>query len=118
MQFTVLARRALTPSSLTSTSQRGRSERRFGSKIGENYAAQLLNFISRVTNPLSEGTVGRLAGHFQDPPFDIIKPSVVAATQPAILQVAEFQRGSAMRAAQRQQSQPILLVAKENKIFA
>ena len=73
---------------------------RLGSKISENHTAQLLSFISRVTNPLSEGTVGRLAGHFQDPPFDIIKPAMIAAAQTAILQMAKFQRSSAMRAAQ------------------
>src|SRR4029450_10150483 len=87
-------------------------------KIGKNDPAQLLNFISRVTNPLSESAVGRLTGHFQDSPFDVVKPAMIAAAEPPTLQMTEFQRSTAMRTAKRQQSQPVLLVTKKHEIFA
>src|SRR5262245_35850469 len=73
-------------------------------QIGKNDPAQLLSFISGVTNTLSEGTVGRLPRHFQDSPFDVVKPAMVAAAQPSILEMTEFQRSAAMRTAKRQQS--------------
>src|SRR4030095_11449514 len=76
---------------------------RLWAKIGKNDPAQLLNFISRVTNPLSESAVGRLTGHFQNPSFDVVKPAMIAAAQPPILQMTEFQRSTAMRTAKRQQ---------------
>src|SRR5262249_60889600 len=75
-------------------------------------------FVARVRNALSEGRVRRLTRHFQDSPVDVVKPAMVATAQPPILGMAEFQRSAAMRTAKRQQSQPVLLVAKKHEIFA
>src|SRR5262245_35470753 len=61
-------------------------------KIGKNDSAQLLSFVGWVMNTLSEGTVSGLTGHFQDLPFDVVKPAVIAAAQPPILEMAKFQR--------------------------
>src|SRR5262249_47662222 len=98
---------------IKSRQQRGRLR----AKIGKNDPAQLLSFISGVTNTLFKGTVSGLTGHFQDSSFDVVKPAMIAAAQPTILEMTEFQRSAAMRTAKRQQSQPVLLVAKEHEIF-
>src|SRR5215813_3442606 len=99
---------------IESRQQRGRLR----AKIGKNDPAQLLSLVGRVTNTLSEGTVGRLTRRFQNSPIDVVKPAMVAAAQPAILEMTEFQRSAAMRAAKRQQSQPVLLIAKKHEILA
>src|SRR5262249_43244178 len=96
-----------------SRQQRGRLR----TKIGKNDSAQLLCFVGRVMNTLSEGTVSGFTGHFQDSPVDVVKPAMIAAAHPAILEMTKFQRSAAMRAAKRQQSQTVLLVAKEHEIF-
>src|SRR5215510_7304173 len=99
---------------IKSRQQRGR----LWAKIGKNDPAQLLSFISGVTNTLSEGTVSGLTGHFQDSSSDVVKPAMIAAAQSSILEMTKFQRSAAMRTAKRQQSQPVLLVAKQHEIFA
>src|SRR5262245_35105243 len=98
---------------IESRRQRGRLR----AKIGKNDPAQLLSLVGRVTNTLSEGTVGGLTRRFQNSPIDVVKPAMVAAAQPAILEMTEFQRSAAMRAAKRQQSQPVLVVTKKHEIL-
>src|SRR5215470_15494247 len=68
-----------------SRQQRGRLR----AKIGKNDSAQLLSFVGRVMNTLSKGAVSRLTGHLQYSSFDVVKPAMVAAAQPSILQMTE-----------------------------
>ncbi len=71
-----------------------------------------------MPDPFCKSTVGRLSGRFQNPPFDVVKPTVLAAAQPPIFEVPKLEGGPAMRAAQREKTQPATIVAKKNEIFA
>ena len=65
-------------------------------------------FGSGVPHAFFKRAVGRLAGHFQKPAVDIIKPAVIAAAQSAVLDMAKLERRSAMRTAESKQPNPPL----------
>src|SRR4029077_1781698 len=60
----------------------------------------------------------RLAGSFQNLAFDVVKPAVITAAQSAVFDMAELQGRTAMHAAQSQHSNPALIVAEHDHVFA
>src|SRR5688500_14824408 len=86
--------------------QQGRG---FGTKVSEEHSAKLLNFVCGMAQALPEGAVGRLARHLENFSFNVIEPTMIAAAQTAIFDMAKLQRGSAMRAAHLQKTVPPLV---------
>jgi hypothetical protein len=71
-----------------------------------------------VTNALFEGAVGRLARLFQDSSLDVVKPTVIAATQATIFNMSKLQRGSAVRAAESEKPRPASIIAKKDEVLS
>jgi hypothetical protein len=67
---------------------------------------------------LAKLTVLRFRRHLQTPASDIEQPTVIWATQAAVLDIAVFQGGAAMRAVLAEQPDLAKLVAEQNQILA
>src|ERR1051326_8746298 len=59
-----------------------------------------------------------LAGLLEASAFNIVKPAVVEAAEPAVFDPAVAQVGAAVRAMQAQQTRPTLIVAEQRQLLA
>src|ERR1051325_12011889 len=78
--------------------------RRLGTDVSKNNPRQLFRTIGLLPHTFFECALGRLAGHLENPPFHVIQPAMIAAAQPAVFDVAEFERCAAVSAAQSEQN--------------
>src|SRR5678816_28112 len=67
----------------------GQERHRVGTEVGKDNPGKLLSLVSPLRNALLKAAVGRLARLLQHTPVNVVKPSVVATTQTAILDMAE-----------------------------
>src|SRR5581483_3912736 len=96
-----------------------RQQRRgIGAEIREDDAGKLLHLVCGLADAAFVAAVGRLPRLFEDFAFDVVKPAVIAAAEPAVLDVAERERGAAMRAAERQETRAAAIVAEQHEVFA
>ena len=65
-----------------------------------------------------EATLTRLRRHFQALPLHVEQPTVIRTAEPAVLDVAVFQRRAAMRTMEAEQTERAILIAKQNQLFA
>src|SRR5687767_1494864 len=82
----------------------------FRTEVGEQHTAQLLNFIGGMAQALPEGAVGRLARHLENFPADVVEPTMIAAAQATVLDMAKLQRSPPVRAAHLQQTVSALVI--------
>jgi hypothetical protein len=68
-------------------------------------------------NLFKEWIIRRLQRHFEDVPFNVVEPTVIAASEPPLLESAIFQGGTAMAATKKQHTRPTLSIAEGNQIF-
>src|SRR5262245_20880574 len=73
-----------------------------GTEVSKNYPGQLLNLVGALTNAIFKAALCRFTRLLQHPPINIVKPTMVATTQAAVLDVAEFERSPPMQAPQLQ----------------
>jgi hypothetical protein len=83
-------------------------------KIRENESGDLLGFVRRMLYAILITAVRGLRGLFETPALDIVKPTMVAATNPGIFDPAELQRGTAVRAVQTEESQTVVPIPKKH----
>ncbi len=94
-------------------------QRRFArSHVSENNAALFLARISEMTDRIAIGATARFARLLQAAAANIVEPTMVETTQPAVFDAAITQIGAAMGAMQTEQANPALIVAKQRQVLA
>jgi hypothetical protein len=86
--------------------------------IGEDQAALLAHRIGQVPHLLWKLAVFWFRRHFQTLASDVKQPAMIRAANPAIFDVAVFQRRSTMRAVQTKQAELAEFVAKQHQLLA
>jgi hypothetical protein len=71
-----------------------------------------------MANGITIRAAARLAGLFETPPINIVKPTVIEAPQAAVFDPTVAQIRAPMRTVNSQQSHAILFIAEQNQIFA
>ena len=94
-------------------------QRRFArSHVSENYAALFLARIGEMTDRIAIGATARFARLLQTAAANIVEPTMVETTQPAVLDAAITQVRATMGAMQTEQANPSLIVAKQSQLLA
>jgi hypothetical protein len=96
----------------------GQEGRLAGTHVREDDSACLLAGISEMTDLMPVCSSTGLSRLFNDPTANIVQPTVVKASKPAILKSPVAQVGSAVRAMQTQQARPSTIVAEQDQLFA
>ena len=65
-----------------------------------------------------ERIVSGFQRHFENIAFHVVEPTMIATTEPALLDASVFQRSATMAATKKQQTRTSLAVAKSNQVFA
>src|SRR5262249_10891770 len=95
-----------------------RQERRWlGTEVGKNDPGQLLNLVSALTNAIFKAALWRFTRLLQHPPINIVKPTMIATPQAAVLDMAELEGSPPMQAPQLQNPQPATVIAEKNQVL-
>jgi hypothetical protein len=88
-----------------------------GPEISENHSACFLAGIGGVPDRIPMLAPARLSRLLQAAPRDIIEPTMVETSKPAVLNAPVTQVGSSMGAVNPQKPRSLLVVAEEHQIF-
>src|SRR4051794_24372483 len=83
--------------------------------IGEDQTVPLLDGVGGLADRGADRGIRQLAGRFENGAVDVEMPTVIAAAYAALLDTAELQRCTAMRAVPMQQPDAVLAVAENNQ---
>ena len=96
----------------------GHQRRLAWSHVSKDNAARFPARIGRMPNRIAARAAARLSGHFQNPAANIIKPSVIEASQSAVLDPAVTQVGAAVGTVKTQQPGNSRIVTEKHQLFA